>query len=383
MSKSILITGGAGFIGQHLTRKLLSEGHSIRILDSFHPQIHGVDGDISVDIKSQVDLVRADIRDRDALINAVSGIDTIVHLAAETGTGQSMYEIERYFSVNVQGTAILLDVLGNEPNAKGVTNIVVASSRAIYGEGTYQCATHGKVYPEARSNIDMAAGKLEPICPKCALSVDMLSTEEDAPFKPMSMYGLTKQVQEQAVLLFARVKGINAFALRYQNVYGAGQSLKNPYTGILAVFSNLARQGQRIDVYEDGLESRDFVYVSDVVEATTRAIQYNEKFIGALNVGGGEAVSVAEVAAQVNQYFGGHSEIQLSGAFRVGDIRHNLAALDNVNKILGFKPQLSFSKGLKLFLDWAEAQPVEDKNAYTKSVMELSERSLMGQVKKS
>ncbi len=383
MSKSILITGGAGFIGQHLSRKLLAAGHSVRILDSFHPQIHGADGDIPADIKSRVDLIRADIRDRNALISALSGIDTVVHFAAETGTGQSMYEIERYFSVNVQGTAILLDVLGNEPSAKSVTNIVLASSRAIYGEGAYQCATHGKVYPEARSNTDMAAGQLEPTCPKCALAVEMLSTEEDAPFKPMSMYGLTKQVQEQAVLLFARVKGINAFALRYQNVYGAGQSLKNPYTGILAVFSNLARQGQKIDVYEDGLESRDFVYVSDVVEATARAIEYDEKFVGALNVGGGEAVSVAEVASQVNQYFGGHSEIKFSGAFRVGDIRHNLAALDSVNTVLGFKPKVTFNDGLKLFLDWAQTQPVEDKNAYHQSVTELAERSLMGQVNKA
>lgn len=383
MKQRILITGGAGFIGQYLTRLLLDVGCAVRLLDSFHPQIHGENGDLPADLKSRVELIRADVRDRSALQGAVAGIDTVVHLAAETGTGQSMYEIDRYFSVNVQGTATLLDVLQNEPSAQSVRSIVVASSRAIYGEGSYRCAQHGVVYPNARSQTSMAAGQLEPLCPSCSASLEMLDTDESAPFKPMSMYGLTKQVQEQAVLLFAGMKGINGFALRYQNVYGAGQSLKNPYTGILAVFSNLARQGQPIEIYEDGLESRDFVYVSDVVEATLRAIQYQGKFVGALNVGLGEAVSVAQVAEQVNQHFGGHSTIRVTGAFRVGDIRHNRASLKLVKDVLGFEPRVPFSQGLKNFLDWAETQPLEDKRAYEKSVAELSARSLMGQVAKS
>lgn len=383
MAMKVLITGGAGFIGQYLTRRLLDEGCSVRILDSFHPQIHGENGDLPADIKNRVELIRADVRDRAALQNAVIGIDTVVHLAAETGTGQSMYEIDRYFSVNVQGTATLLDVLQNEPGAASVKNIVVASSRAIYGEGTYRCAQHGVVFPDARKQEDMAAGKLEPRCPICSAAVEMLDTDETALFKPMSMYGLTKQVQEQAVLLYASMKGINGFALRYQNVYGAGQSLKNPYTGILAVFSNLARQGQAIEIYEDGLESRDFVYVSDVVNATMSAIQYTGKFVGALNVGAGVAVSVAQVAEQVNKHFGGHSTIRVTGAFRVGDIRHNRASLHEAQRVLGFMPSISFSEGLKKFLDWAETQPLEDKGAYQKSVAELSARSLMGQVTQS
>ncbi|MDD2542112.1 MAG: NAD-dependent epimerase/dehydratase family protein [Desulfuromonadaceae bacterium] len=379
---NVLITGGAGFIGQYLTRSLLKAGCSVRILDSFHPQIHGENGDLPVDLKSQVGLIRADVRDRDALLRAVAGVDTVVHLAAETGTGQSMYEIERYFSVNVQGTATLLDVLQNEPSANSVRSIILASSRAIYGEGAYHCEQHGVVYPDSRSQENMAAGILEPHCPICSASLQMLDTDETAPFKPMSMYGLTKQVQEQGVLLFANMKGINGFALRYQNVYGAGQSLKNPYTGILAVFSNLARQGQTIEIYEDGLESRDFVYVSDVVEATMSAIKYPGSFVGALNVGSGEAVSVVQVAEQVNQYFGGHSTIRVTGAFRVGDIRHNRASLQAANKVLGFVPSVSFPSGLKMFLEWAETQPLEDKRAYQNSVDELSARSLMGQVTK-
>jgi dTDP-L-rhamnose 4-epimerase len=380
MEHKILITGGAGFIGQHLIRRLLGSGYMVRVLDSFHPQIHGANGDLPVDLQSSVELIRADVRDRGAVQRAVAGVDTVVHLAAETGTGQSMYEIERYFSVNVQGAATLLDVLQNEPCAKDVSNIVVASSRAIYGEGAYRCVRHGEVYPDARSQASLTAGQLEPLCPICGEALEMEHTDETSPFKPMSMYGLTKQVQEQAVLLFANMRGLNGFALRYQNVYGAGQSLKNPYTGILAVFSNLARQGQPIEIYEDGKESRDFVYVSDAVEATIRAIEYQGRFVGALNVGSGEAVSVAQVARLVNEHFGNHSTMRITGAFRVGDIRHNRASLERAETVLGFRPEVSFTQGLKKFLDWAETQPLEDKRAYEKSVAELASRSLMGRV---
>ena len=196
---------------------------------------------------------------------------------------------------------------------------------------------------------------------------------------PMSMYGLTKQVQEQAVLLFARTRGINGFALRYQNVYGPGQSLKNPYTGILAVFSNLARQNQPIEIYEDGLESRDFVYIDDVVDATVRSINYPEQFVGALNVGSGQATSVLTVAQEIKAFFDSESSIKVSGAFRMGDIRHNIADVSRLKDVLGFVPGMPFSQGLANFLNWAVLQAPEDKAAYLRSVDELATRGLMGQ----
>lgn len=375
-SKKILITGGAGFIGQRLSHSLLAQGCDVVLLDNFNPQIHAIQR-LPDDLANSVELIQADVRDRDALKRALINVDTIIHLAAETGTGQSMYEIDRYFSVNVQGTATLLDLLQNDKCAESLRSIVVASSRAVYGEGAYHCKTHSTVFPEQRSLQRLSAGIFEPVCPECGGLVSLLLTEESSPFRPMSMYGLTKQVQEQAVLLFAKTRGINGFGLRYQNVYGPGQSLKNPYTGILAVFSNLARQHQPIEIYEDGLESRDFVYIDDVVEATLRSINYPGKFVGALNVGSGEAISVMSVAQEIKKFFKSESNIVVTGAFRMGDIRHNIANLDQLNSVLVFAPSMPFKQGLANFLSWATTQPVEAKAAYLQSVNELIAKGLM------
>lgn len=378
MSLKVLVTGGAGFIGQELCRKLLRDGCWVRVLDNFHPQIHGISRELPEDLQDSVELIKADIRDKQALEGALKGVDTVVHLAAETGTGQSMYEISRYFDVNVQGTANLLDILQNSTTAGSVSSLVVASSRAVYGEGSYKCPVHGSVFPESRTNDRLIAGDFELYCPECDAVLTLAVTEESAPFRPMSVYGLTKQVQEQAVLMHARTNGISGFALRYQNVYGPGQSLRNPYTGILAVFSNLARQGQPIEVYEDGLESRDFVYIDDVTEATALAVAHTGTFTGVLNVGTGEAVPVITVAHEINSYFGNRSEVRVTGAYRVGDIRHNRAATERLESALAYKPTVSFKEGLHRFLAWAETQPLENKTAYTKSIAELQARGLMG-----
>jgi len=377
MSNLVLITGGAGFIGQRVSRALLRHGAKVRILDNFSPQIHATEV-LPDDLAEHAEVIKADVRDRDALKRALPGVDTVVHLAAETGTGQSMYEIDRYFSVNVQGTATLLDLLQNDDCGKSLRSLVVASSRAVYGEGAYLCAAHGTVFPEQRTRERMSASAFEPVCPACGAPVRLLPTPESAPYMPMSMYGLTKQVQEQAVLLFARTRGINGFGLRYQNVYGPGQSLKNPYTGILAVFSNLARQSQGIEIYEDGLESRDFVYIDDVVEATIRSINYAGQFVGALNVGSGQATSVMTVAQEIKTYFGSNSTIKVTGAFRMGDIRHNIADVSRLERVLCFVPGVPFKQGLASFLDWAAGQAPADKAAYLRSVSELAARGLMG-----
>ena len=372
-----LITGGAGFIGQRLSRALLKQGFKIRIIDNFNQQIHTMHS-LPDDLAESAELINADIRDRAAMQKALIGVSKIIHLAADTGTGQSMYEIDRYFSVNVQGTATLLDLLQNDPCGQRVESIVVASSRAIYGEGAYLCQVHGTVFPNQRAKAVMETGTFEPFCPHCNTTLSLSATSESAPFNPMSVYGLTKQVQEQAVLMFARTREINGFGLRYQNVYGPGQSLKNPYTGILAVFSNLARQNQPIEIYEDGFESRDFVYIDDVIEATVRSINYADKFIGALNIGSGQATTVIDVAQKIKNHFKSKSEIKVTGAFRVGDIRHNIADISKLRSILNFVPGMQFDLGLKNFLIWAADQAPEDKAAYKQSVNELSAKGLMG-----
>ncbi len=371
----ILITGGAGFIGQRLCAKLGAEGHQITVLDNFLPQVHGPDAERLFAAWFDGRIIRGDVRDRAAWHEALPQQDAVVHLAAETGTGQSMYEVQRYESVNIAGTALLLDCLVNDPN-RSVRKLVVASSRAIYGEGRYRCADHGLVYPLAREESDMKAGRFEPRCTHCRNFVSRETTVEAAPFLPSSFYGLTKQVQEQMVLMYARVLQISGYALRYQNVYGPGQSLNNPYTGILAVFSNLAREHRAIDIFEDGDESRDFVYIDDVVAATAACLDPTRAGIHAINVGSGVATTVAEVARAVVAQLGSSSALRISGAFRHGDIRHNVADLALARETLGYVPRTPFAEGLARFLDWAQASDIKD-SGYEKSLQELRAKGLM------
>jgi dTDP-L-rhamnose 4-epimerase len=371
----VVITGGAGFIGTHLSRRLVAEGREVVVLDAFSPQIHGSNRDLAVDLQGSVHLVRGDVRDRKALREVLDQADAVVHLAAETGTGQSMYEVAGYSDVNLQGTAVLMDLLVNDRALK-VQKLVVASSRAIYGEGRYQCPQHGIVFPGARRQEAMLQGQFEPECPICGAACQSLPTTEDSPFSPTSFYGLTKQVQEQMCLMFGRTLGISTYALRYQNVFGPGQSLKNPYTGILAVFSNLARANAPINVFEDGLESRDFVYVGDVVEATLRCIDPLLTGFGSLNVGSGVRTTVVEVAEAIREFWKGESSIQVTGQFRLGDIRHNVSDVSLLREKTGYTPSTQFKVGLKSFLEWASTQDVAE-SGYQQSLTELRKRGLM------
>jgi dTDP-L-rhamnose 4-epimerase len=371
----VLITGGAGFIGTHLARVLLQQKHTVTVLDNFSPQIHGSNTELPADLQKDVQLVRGDVRDAAILAATVPGHTAIVHLAAETGTGQSMYEVARYEQVNLAGTALLYDLLAKNP-AHGIERIIVASSRAVYGEGAYECPEHGHVYPPSRSSADKRKHLFEPLCPVCNAACTSVATPESAPFQPTSFYGLTKQMQEQMTLLFGQILDIPSFALRYQNVYGPGQSLKNPYTGILAIFSNLARMGTDINVFEDGEESRDFTYIDDVVRATADSLSSSETNSYAVNVGSAERVSVMQVAEAVNRYFGSKSKVQVSGAFREGDIRHGLADLTRAKSLLGYEPQVKFNEGLQKFLAWAEESEA-NANGYERSLEEMKRRGLL------
>jgi dTDP-L-rhamnose 4-epimerase len=371
----VLVTGGAGFIGLHLVRRLLRERCTVAVLDNFSPQVHGGNQELPRDLAAHVELYRADIRDQDAVRKALQNRDAVVHLAAETGTGQSMYELHRYQDVNLGGTATILDAVVNSPRSR-FRKIVLASSRAVYGEGKYRCREHGIVYPEGRTLDRLKAGIYEPVCPRCAIECTPEATSEDCPTRPLSFYGLTKRVQEEMVFMFAQACGFSAYALRYQNVFGPGQSLHNPYTGILAIFSNLARSGSAIQVFEDGNESRDFVFVDDAVEATWRCIASESSAMETLNVGTGKKMTVLEAANEIVQFYRSSTRILITGTFRQGDIRHNFADLAKVRSAIGFAPRLSFQHGLHRLLDWVAAHS-EVLTGYELSLQELSERRLL------
>jgi dTDP-L-rhamnose 4-epimerase len=372
---NILVTGGAGFIGTHLTRRLLREGCAVSVLDNFSSQVHAEAQELASDLIGEVELFRGDVRDSDLVSRALDKQDVVVHLAAETGTGQSMYKVVRYQDVNIGGTAAIVNALVNGRKSR-LSKAVVASSRAIYGEGKYRCGEHGVVYPSGRRLEDMQASQFEPCCPICKATCQPEATSEDSPNRPLSFYGLTKQVQEEMILLFARACGFSAYGLRYQNVYGPGQSLHNPYTGILAIFSSLARSNSPIQIFEDGQESRDFVFVEDAVEATWRCVKGQSNLVESFNVGTGKRTSVLQVAKEIVEYFGSSSKISITGAFRQGDIRHNFADLSKIRQAIGFAPQFTFGEGLQQFLSWVTGQD-RSSAGYESSLLEMRERGLL------
>lgn len=373
----ILITGGAGFIGSRLALHLLDKGLHVRVLDNLSPQIHGEDPECSPTyrtIKGRVEFQRGSVTCESDLATALGGMDAVVHLAAETGTGQSMYAIRHYSDVNIGGTALLLDMIASGKTS--IDKIVVASSRAIYGEGKYQCAEHGFVFPAGRSAERMAAGDFSVLCPACGRAAELVATDEDAPARPSSVYGITKLTQEQMVLSVGKALGISAIALRYQNVYGPGQSLSNPYTGILSIFSTRIRNGSPINIFEDGKESRDFVYIDDVVRATDAALAHAVPLVDVFNVGSGVATDVLTIASTLQRLLDREVPTTVTGQFRLGDIRHNFADLTKIRDALGFQPGISVEEGLRRFVAWVRAEPLGI-DGYERSLQELKVRGLL------
>jgi dTDP-L-rhamnose 4-epimerase len=376
MNKNVLITGGAGFIGANLSISLIQKGHNVTVLDNLSEQIHGnyEQSPLYILIKDKVNFIKGDVRSKDDWRKAIKGQDIIVHYAAETGTGQSMYEIQKYVDVNIGGTAKMLDILTNEKHQ--VKKIIIASSRAIYGEGKYRCCDHGVVYPEQRIVDDLLNGDFECKCPFCRKSLEVLPTDENSAIIPSSVYGVTKFQQEQLVMTVCKSLGINAFSFRYQNVYGPGQSLKNPYTGILSIFSNLIRSGKEINIFEDGLESRDFVYIDDVVDATFSGVVNDSINYGIYNVGTGKQINVLQVVEALTSSYGIEINKFISGNFRIGDIRHNYADFTKIKNELGFIPKIEFYEGIKNFTNWVMQQEINH-DYYQKSLTEMKEKGLL------
>ncbi|GAA1668478.1 NAD-dependent epimerase/dehydratase family protein [Microbacterium lacus] len=377
MPEHVLITGGAGFIGTRVARRLVDAGHTVTVLDSLIAQVHGDDPEVTSPLLRSLDgvadVVRGTVTSADDLRRALTGATLVVHLAAETGTGQSMYEIDRYVEANVGGTAKLLDILANEKH--DVRRIVVASSRSIYGEGSYRTEDGRVVHPPHRADAAMAAGDFDVHMPGEG-PITVIPTDESAKLHPSSVYGITKQVQESLIMTVAPTIGIEPVALRYQNVYGPGQSLKNPYTGILSIFSTLIRQGKEINIFEDGLESRDFVYIDDVVEATFRAATVADAAGGVFNVGSGVATTVREVVDALFSAFGSEVPTRVSGNYRLGDIRHNVADTTRLRDVLGYEPEVAFRDGVARFVEWVLSEPLEG-DSYQRSLDEMASRNLL------
>ena len=374
--KNILITGGAGFIGSNLALKLISKGYTVTVLDNLSPQIHGDNpketSPLFLSIKDKVKFIEGTVTNIEDWKKALEGQDVIVHYAAETGTGQSMYEVQKYVDVNISGTSLMLDLLVN--GNYNVKKVVVASSRSIYGEGKYISKELGAVYPKHRVAEDMGKGDFEPNYPNSS-ELTLVATDEDSKIHPSSVYGITKQNQEQMVLTVCPTIGIAGVAFRYQNVYGPGQSLKNPYTGILSIFSTQIKNGNGINIFEDGKESRDFVFIDDVVDATILGIEKEEANNQVFNVGTGVATDVITVAESLSKNYGVQVPITISGNYRLGDIRHNFADLTKISSTLGFQPKFSFEQGLKQFTDWVNTQEVQE-DKYQKSIDEMKAKGL-------
>jgi len=351
----VLVTGGLGFIGKKLCQRLVQLGHNVRIIDSVTTQVHGHAP--ILDVPEGAELVRLDIRDLHDHPEWVDGVDVVYHLAAETGTAQSMYRVRHYVDVNEGGTASLLEAVTQ--CAQRPKKVILTSSRSVYGEGAYTKEGSGVVQPAPRSREQLEAAKWE-VIDEDGTELPPIATPESLNFAPGSIYAATKASQELLLTAASQALGFAAVILRLQNVYGEGQSLQNPYTGIISIFFNRARQGLMLPIYEDGRETRDFVHVEDVVSGLVAAMERDVPSGTVCNIGSGVGTSVAELADKLLNAARLDVPVKVTGQFRVGDIRHNFADIREAQKLLGFEPQVSLSRGLERFCAWAAREPIYD-----------------------
>lgn len=372
---NILLTGGAGFIGSHTADALIARGHSVRVLDCLDPQIHGAGGRFPHYMNSAAACVKGDVRNVADVVAALDGVEVVYHFAAQTGVGQSMYDMRNYVDTNCTGTAALLEAALR--NRQPIKRLVLASSRAVYGEGPYHCPVHGTVHPGLRSRAQLEAGEFLPRCPACQGPVEMTTTTEDVPQLPVSLYGWTKLQQEQLCRHVSDNHDLEVVTLRYFNVIGSRQSLGNPYTGILTTFYKCVVNDHPIALYEQGLPIRDFVHVRDIVAANVLALDANlpQRSV-AINVGSGRAATIGDLAGAIARACGRPLTARATGQFRIGDIFASVADLSRARTVLGYEPATDLDAGVREFVAWADTQSVVDDAE--RAAAELARHGLLG-----
>lgn len=376
----VLVTGGAGFVGSHTVDLLLEEGHMVVVLDNLDAQVHGEIVGYPPNLSTHASdhrlrFIRGDVRDRAAILEAVQGVEGVLHLAAAVGVGQSMYQPFHYCSVNVGGTAQLLEVLVNEHTS--VRKVVVASSMSLYGEGAYHCELCGDAFPVARDPRDLAAWVWEVRCPSCRTFLKPVATREDKPLAPTSIYAITKRTQEELILGYGKAYNLPVVALRYFNIYGPRQSLSNPYTGVAAIFLSRLINTKPPLIFEDGLQSRDFIHVRDIARANVLALTSSQADFRVVNVGQGTSVTVLEIFQKLSTILGVSLAPAIIGKFRAGDIRHCFSDSSHARTLLGWEPKVDMEDGLTDLIRWCLECAPQARDLVDISYSELQQKRLV------
>ncbi len=367
----ILVTGGAGFVGSHLVDALISAGHEVRVLDCLEPQVHGEGGARPEHLHPDAELRIGNVCDRAAVAEALEGVEAVFHQAAQVGVGQSMYEMARYVQDNSVGAAVVLEEVVRR--REQIRKMIVASSMSIYGEGAYRDADGGIHHPGLRSEQDLAERRWDPLGPDGA-ALEAIPTREDKPLRPTSVYAVTKRDHEELFLSVGAAYGVPAVALRYFNIYGPRQALSNPYTGVMAIFASQLTNANAPFVFEDGLQTRDFIHVSDIVRANLLALERDEANGGIYNVATGRPTEIRDVARVLAERLGVDIAPELVGRYRAGDIRHCFADTTRAQRDLGFESAVSLADGLGDLVEWIRTQKAEDRVA--SAAAELERRGL-------